>query len=156
MRGNRHSDKWDRISVYVQSIIDNLNDGGNRIALWKRAIEDFLKAPIFGVGFYYRKDLDAGFVGRDIIPKMYHNTILQMLGACGTVGLAAYLFHRTQTIISLFKYITLERVYLAFTCGILLFVSLFDNHMFYLFPTLLYVGLVGLLKASEKSSVNIA
>ena len=147
--------KWDRISVYVQSIIDNLNDGGNRIALWKRAIEDFLKAPIFGVGFYYRI-LDAGFVGRDIIPKMYHNTILQMLGACGTVGLAAYLFHRTQTIISLFKYITLERVYLAFTCGILLFVSLFDNHMFYLFPTLLYVGLVGLLKASEKSSVNIA
>lgn len=27
------------------------------------AIEDFLKAPIFGMGFYYLKDLDAGFVG---------------------------------------------------------------------------------------------
>ena len=146
--------KWDKLAVYVQSIIDNLNDGGNRIELWKRAIEDFLKAPIFGVGFYYLKDLDAGFVGLDIIPKMYHNTILQILGACGIVGLVTYLFHRAQTAISLFKNITLERVYLALTGGILLFVSLFDNHMFYLFPTLLYVGLVGLLKASEKSSVN--
>lgn len=116
------------------------------------AIEDFLKAPIFGMGFYYLKDLDAGFVGLDIIPKMYHNTILQMLGACGAVGLATYLFHRVQTVISFFKNITLERVYLAFTCGILLIVSLFDNHMFYLFPTLLYVGLVGLLKASEKKN----
>lgn len=70
------------------------------------------------------------------------------------MGLVTYLFHRAQTAISLFKNITLERVYLALTGGILLFVSLFDNHMFYLFPTLLYVGLVGLLKASEKSSVN--
>ena len=143
--------EWDTLAVYIKSIIDNLNDGGNRIALWKRAIEDFLRAPIFGVGFYYLKDLDLGFVGLDIIPKMYHNTVLQMLGACGAVGLAAYLFHRVQTVISFFKNITLERVYLAFTGGILLFVSLFDNHMFYLFPTLLYVGLVGLLNVSENN-----
>ena len=142
--------EWDTLAVYIKSIIDNLNDGGNRIALWKRAIEDFLRAPIFGVGFYYLKDLDLGFVGLEIIPKMYHNTILQMLGACGTAGAAAYLFHRVQTVISFFKNITLERVYLAFTGGILLFISLFDNHMFYLFPTLLYVGLVGLLNVSEK------
>ena len=141
--------KWDKLAVYIQSIIDNLNDGGNRIELWKRAIEDFLKAPVFGVGFYYLKDLDVGFVGLDIIPKMYHNTILQILGACGIVGLAAYLLHRVQTVISLLKNINLERLYVAFTGGALLFVSLFDNHMFYLFPTLLYVGLVGLLKASE-------
>lgn len=82
----------DKLIVYINSIIENLNDGGNRVALWKRAIEDFLEAPVFGVGFYYLKDLDAGFVGLDIIPKMYHNTILQMLGACGIVGLIAYLF----------------------------------------------------------------
>ena len=141
--------QWDKLIVYINSIIENLNDGGNRILLWQRAIEDFLKAPIFGVGFYYLKDLDLGFVGLDIIPKMYHNTPLQMLGACGIVGLTAYLFHRVQTSISFFKKVNLERVYLAFTMGALLLVSLFDNHMFYLFPTLLYVGLVGLLKASE-------
>lgn len=141
--------KWDKLAIYIQSIIDNLNDGGNRIALWKRAIEDFLKAPVFGVGFYYLKDLDLGFVGLDIIPKMYHSTFFQMLGACGIVGVATYLFHRAQTVISFFKNVNLERVYLAFTMGALLLVSLFDNHMFYLFPTLLYVGLVGLLKASE-------
>lgn len=27
--------KWDKLVVYVQSIIDNLNYGGNRIALWE-------------------------------------------------------------------------------------------------------------------------
>lgn len=59
-------------------------------------------------------------------------------------------FHRGQTVISFVKNINRERIYVAFTGGILLFVSLFDNHMFYLFPTLLYVGLIGLLKASEE------
>ena len=134
-------------------MIDNITEnGGNRVALWQRAWEDFLKAPVFGVGFYYLKDLDAGFVGLDIIPKMYHNTVLQMLGACGVVGIGAYLFHRVQTVMSFLKTINQERIYLAITiCG-LLFVSLFDNHMFYIFPTIIYVGLVGLLKISENKN----
>ena len=146
----------DTINYYLKGMIDNITeDGGNRVALWQRAWEDFLKAPVFGVGFYYLKDLDAGFVGLDIIPKMYHNTGLQMLGACGVVGIVAYLFHRAQTIMSFLKKINQERIYLAVTiCG-LLFVSLFDNHMFYIFPTIIYVGLIGILKSSENKDEQV-
>lgn len=143
---------YDDVMHYISSMLDNIKDGGNRVAIWQRAVEDFLKAPIFGVGFYYLKDLDAGFVGLDIIPKMYHNTVLQMLGACGMVGLAAYAVHRAQTIISFVRNINTERIFIAISAGALLFVSLFDNHMFYIFPTILYVGFVGMMKASEGMS----
>lgn len=148
--GVRH----DAILVYFKEISENIKDGGNRVDLWKRAVEDFLKAPVFGVGFYYLKDLDAGFVGLNIIPLMYHNTLLQMLGACGIVGLAAYLIHRVQTVFSFTKNITTERVYLAITLGVFLFICLFDNHMFYIFPTILYTGLIALLKASENKNTS--
>lgn len=140
---------FELIMSYLDPMLDNIENGGNRIGLWQRAIEDFLKAPVFGVGFYYLKDLDAGFVGLDIIPLMYHNTVLQMLGACGIVGLIAYAVHRVQTIISCFKNITVGRIYVAITLGGLLFISLFDNHMFYIFPTIVYIAFVGLLQASE-------
>ena len=147
---------FELIMSYLNPMIENIENGGNRIRLWQRAIEDFLKAPVFGVGFYYLKDLDAGFVGLDIIPLMYHNTVLQMLGACGIVGLIAYAFHRLQTIISCFKNITVGRIYVAITLGGLLFISLFDNHMFYIFPTIVYIAFVGLLQASESKKEQTA
>ena len=136
---------------YIEDIAENIKDGGNRLALWKRAVEDFMKAPVFGVGFYYLKDLDAGFVGLDIIPKMYHNTLLQMAGACGFVGLAAYVVHRMHTVISYIKNINTDRTYIAVTIAVFLLVSLFDNHMFYIFPTILYAGLTGLMQASQNA-----
>lgn len=140
---------FDFIMKVIEPLIENVQDGGNRMELWDRAIEDFLKAPVFGVGFYYLKELDVGLVGLDIIPKMYHDTVLQMLAGCGIVGLVAYAVHRVQTIWSLIKNINFERVYIGITIGAFLLVSIFDNHMFYLFPTILYAALIGVLKASE-------
>ena len=137
------------IKNYILDMLGNIEEGGNRLMLWKRAMEDFAKAPLFGVGFYYLKDLDAGFVGLEIIPKMYHSTLFQMLGACGAAGLAAYAVHRVQTIISLFKNMSLGRIYIAITAGTLLIISLFDNHIFYIFPTFIYVGFLGFFKATE-------
>jgi hypothetical protein len=81
---------------------------------------------------------------------MYHDTLLQFLGACGAVGLFAYGVHRSQTVISYVKNITVERTYIALTILALLLVSLFDNHLFYIFPTLTYSMIVAVMVNSEK------
>ena len=82
---------------------------------------------------------------------MYHNTVFQLLGSCGIIGLAAYVFHRVQTVISFFKNPTLERVYIAVTIITLLVLNLLDNHLFYMLPTLVYSTLLAAyIKAEEK------
>lgn len=144
---------WDEFIMYFNSVGDNFETGSGRLILWERAFKNFLDYPVFGVGFFGGNidDLDPGFAGLEIIPRMYHNTFMQMLGGCGIVGLIAYIVHRLQTIWSFIKNITRERIFLAIILGVFLTVCLLDNHIFYLFPTLMYTALVALLYASEKT-----
>lgn len=142
---------WEQFINYFSSVGDNFATGSGRITLWERAFKNFLDYPLFGVGFFGGKidDLDPGFAGLAIIPRMYHNTFMQLLGGCGIVGLVTYIIHRLQTIWSFIKNITRERIYLAIVLGVFLTVCLLDNHIFYLFPTLLYTALIALLHATE-------
>ena len=144
---------WDEFIIYFNTLGDNFENGNGRFILWERAFKDFLNYPLFGVGFFGNNvsDIDPGFAGLDIIPRMYHNTIMQMLGGCGIVGLIAYVVHRLQTIWSFIKNITRERIFIAIVLGVFLTICLFDNHLFYLFPTLIYTALIALLFASEKT-----
>lgn len=72
------------------------------------------------------------------MPPRYHNTFFQLIGAMGTFGLLAYLYHRYQTIRMTFTKPTLEKTYLfLFILGLLL-ASLLDCHLFNLGPGLNY------------------
>ena len=82
---------------------------------------------------------------------MCHNTVLQLLSSCGIVGLIAYLIHRTQTVISFFRKITLQRSFIALTILSILVICLFDNHIFNIFPTIIYGALTAIFDKSEKS-----
>ena len=62
-----------------------------RLQLYKRAVQDFLAHPVFGVGL--------GWVAnRDLHPSKtfalcwYHNAPLQIIGSLGVVGAAAYIY----------------------------------------------------------------
>ena len=66
------------------------------------------------------------------------------------LGFGAYAVHRIQTVLSFFRNVTHDRVFIAFTIGGLILVSLLDNHIFYLFPTIIYSMLLGVLVLSEK------
>lgn len=143
---------FDEVMLYFKSLGDNFMTGSGRIELWKRAVKYFEEYPIFGIGFFGGdlSDYAGDFIGLDIIPLMYHNTVIQMFAACGLTGLIAYIIHRIQTIISFFRNITRERIFIVMTGCVFLILCLFDNHLFYLFPTLVYTALVAVLKASEK------
>jgi O-antigen ligase len=144
--------RWDKISDLFANVLHNLTNTSGRTELYATALENFKKYPIFGIGFFINLANDPGWAGLDIIPLMYHNTFMQLLGACGGLGLLTYAIHRTQTVICYIKNITVERTYIAFTILALLIVNLFDNHLFYLLPTILYGCLVAVLKSSEKGA----
>lgn len=154
--------KKDWLSYVFAGLINNFLSGSGRTTVWQNSIKKFLDNPIFGNGFYDLSEeskLSPGFLGQgqaftEVVPFMAHNTILQLLYCSGIVGLLAYLYHRYQTVLSLVKNPTANRVFIALTiCGILL-TSLLDNHIFYPFPLFIYGVLLGLFSASEKDENN--
>lgn len=137
--------KRDDISQLVDAFMEA---SSSRNLLWEQAFEAFEAFPAFGVGFYRELTYDPGFSGLNFIPDMYHNTIVQLLGACGFFGLAAYLAHRIVTIYSLSKRPTFERLTIAASIAGLLISCMFDNHIFYLTGTVVYGILLAFLDKS--------
>ena len=131
--------------IFDNMIVDGELNGSGRIQLWQEAISNFKKYPILGAGFYYSRPFKLSF-----LPSMYHNTILQLLSCSGIIGLIVYLAHRTQTVISFSKNITVERSFIALTALSVLLLSLLDNHIFNIFPTIIYSALIAVLDKSEE------
>lgn len=135
--------------IFNNVVVDGELSGSGRIRLWREAIENFKAFPIFGKGFYVKFSYTAQS-GLGFIPFMCHNTPLQLLSSCGIVGFGAYTVHRIQTVISVFKNVTIERAFIATSILAMLIISLFDNHMFNIFPTIIYSCLIAVLAAGEK------
>ncbi len=138
-------------AIFGNIIVNGEFYGSERWEIWKEAINYFLDSPLFGAGFYVKYNYD-GTAGLSFIPMMCHNTILELLGACGIVGLAAYIIHRVQTVISFCKNVTLERTFIVLTILPILLLSLLDVHIFIIFPTVIYSSLLAvLIKSQEKT-----
>ncbi len=127
-------------------------NGSGRMEIYKIALDNYKSAPVFGTGFFADIPPAANFVGLDIIPARYHNTIMQVLAACGTFGIVTYGIHRIQTFVCYFKNVTMDRTFVALTVLSLLIISLVDNHMFNLLPTLVYSCLIGVLVKSQQKT----
>ncbi|MGN1373382.1 MAG: O-antigen ligase family protein [Candidatus Coproplasma sp.] len=150
--------KKEEFMEMFKDLATSFSTGSGRTKIWRDGLKKFLHNPIFGNGFY---DITAtetntpGFNGEgygftEAIPFMCHNTLVQLLFACGAVGLIAYAVHRGQTIISLFKNPDGGRFFLMFTISGILFTSLLDNHIFYPLPLFLYTTLLAVFAVSEK------
>ncbi|MBO5374004.1 MAG: O-antigen ligase family protein [Clostridia bacterium] len=127
---------WDKLSTTLSSYLNQgFNDNG-RFELYKHGVDNFLSHPIFGGGF--GSCLEDNF-GHGIEPNRYHNTIIEMLAACGIIGFGAYVFHRYQTV-KLFIQAKKDEstIFLALTILALLLTSLLDNHFFNLYTTMYY------------------
>lgn len=127
-----------------------IETSNGRSELWQDAIDNFKTSPVFGIGFFVNLHNDPGFAGMEIIPNMYHNTFFQLLGACGIFALIAYLVHRVFTVISFCKNITAERSYIGLTILGILITTLFDNHLFYILPTIIYSFLLAIMVKGQE------
>ncbi len=114
-----------------------LGDNG-RFELYRLALQSFLRAPLFGVGYY-----DSGIVSPWVQtnPHLYHNTLLQMLASGGALGALAYLFHRAQTV-RLFwqKRRSPLSLFLLLIAAAVVLTSLVDEHIFHIYPAILYTA----------------
>lgn len=139
--------KWDLIIKLLGSIFDNLLDengiffGNGRIKLIKTAMQFFISRPIFGSGFYLNFQ-ENDFTGLAFVPEFACNTFAEILAACGIVGFFAYIVHRVQTFIAFANKPTQNKAFFALILTGILLISLLDNHMFNIFPNLIYSSLL--------------
>lgn len=137
--------KFSSLGDYIMRFF---NDNG-RFAIYEHGLINYLTSPVFGGGFS-SSTFDAHRFNI-FLPPRYHNTFVQMLATCGSVGFLAYLFHRYQTIKLCISSKKLSTAFVALAIGTMLFASMFDNHLFNIYPTFAYtLFLVGI----EKSMVQ--
>lgn len=134
--------------IFANIIVGGELNGSGRTRLWREALENFSTYPLLGKGFYVTFSY-TGNSGLGFIPLMCHNTILQLMSCSGIIGLGAYLIHRTQTVLSFCRNINTERGFIAITILAMLIICLFDNHIFNIFPTIIYSALVAVLVQNE-------
>jgi hypothetical protein len=80
------------------------------------------------------------------LPARYHNTYVQLLASCGSVGFFAYVYHRYDTLRMVFKEQNIEKYFLNLCISGLLLTSLLDCHFFNFGPGLTYSILLLLME----------
>lgn len=113
----------------------SLGDNG-RFDIWGEAIREFLKNPLFGTGFWSVPS-DAFYV-TSFLPPFAHQTFVELLSACGIVGLLAYLFYRAKSAVPFLRRPTLLKTMLGISILVLLGESLLDNFVFYIYTMVYY------------------
>lgn len=130
----------------------------DRMQLYKTGLKNFFKNPILGQGFYAYKGYVWNYANNTVkfLPARYHNTYVQQLAACGILGLAAYIYHKYQTI----KLISSsEKDYALFmiVTSLLGFIllSLLDCHFHNIGPGFIYSAILLILeKVHTLNKVN--
>ena len=124
------------------SLLKKGMDPSTRDDIYREGLLLFSKAPIFGSSFfspgYQPWDWSTSSAFSNFFPPRWHNTIIQLLASCGIVGLAAYGFHRVQTIRLFLLSFCKEKSFIA--CFLLVFIcaNMFDCHFYNIGPTLFY------------------
>lgn len=115
---------------------DSISESG-RWLLWENGIQDFISAPLFGVGFN-----DGGYPDatkyNNVYSNMYHCIGIEFPAAMGVVGCIAFLIHAVQLAVLFFKKFTADRALILMLPLMILGMSLVDNFFFYLHFQIFY------------------
>lgn len=134
---------FDRLLDVFALFIEEIDAISKRDLLFINGMKQFREYPIFGGTFYPQGD----YVPWDwaelesftsFFPPRWHNTLVQIAASCGIVGLAAYVFHRVQTVRLFLRDFSTEKLFIALFIIALLAAGLLDNHFFNVGPVLLY------------------
>lgn len=137
-------------SVLLELELDPLG----RDELFRDGLDKFLRSPLFGSGFFSIEWGRYGDSEMTFLPYFWHNTFIQWLGACGILGLAAYLFHRWQTVLLLLRKPSREKNFIAACVGAILLTSLLDCHLFNIGVTFVYSVFLLFAEKSEESETE--
>lgn len=141
---------WGKISSILGDYISRGLDDNGRFEMYLHGLKNFLNHPIFGGGFNSSYATEHQFI--IFLPYRYHNTVIQMMATCGSVGLFAYLFHRYQTVKLFIIKRNLKNLFLSLSIAALLVTSLLDNHFFNIYPAFIYTIILVLVEKTQKTS----
>ena len=131
----------------------NFNDSG-RFDIYLNGLKVYLDNPILGQTFYPASfpmyDFSDVEAFSSFFPPRWHNTVIQMLASCGTVGMIAYSYHRIDTIRFFWKKRTTINVFIATSILALLVMSLLDCHFFNVGPVFFYSMALTVMEFAEE------
>lgn len=128
---------FDVIREIFSVVFDRGFGDSNRFEIWRNGVLNFFSAPWFGVGFFASFHVDVN-IENWLFPDMYHNIVIQILASCGLFGIFAYTLHLSQIFALLVRKLTPERIFYFAIFFMISGTSLLDNHIFHVFPALLY------------------
>ncbi len=138
----------DKLFSLVNNFLEKGFDDNGRYSLWSSAWDAFLRAPVFGSGFYDTCSYDGWSTFG--MPQMCHNTVLQFFGSIGAVGILAYGYHRFETIKLFFKKPNATKIFLGICIlGFLLF-GMLDVVFFIGYTNIFYMMMLLFMQYSEK------
>lgn len=134
---------FDTLKNVYALFIDEIGEISKRDLLFINGVKQFGEFPIFGGTFFPQgeyvpwdwAELEAF---SSFFPPRWHNTLVQIAASCGIVGLAAYGWHRYQTVRLFLRHRSTENLFIAVYIVALLAAGLMDNHFFNVGPVLLY------------------
>ncbi len=109
-----------------------------RFEMWKLGMDNFRSRFVNGIGFF---GIDRESWTNIGMPGFLHNTFVQLMASCGVLGLITYLVYRARTVVLFVRRPSANRLFLGLMLLALLGTSLFDNHMFNIYPVF-YYGLI--------------
>lgn len=133
----------DIANVFESVMEKEFFESEDRFGTYRYGLESFLRNPVFGNGFYFgekslyqygMETLPDGY----FLPPRYHNTYIQLLVSGGIFAIAAYLFHRAQTVLLVLRKKSVFKIFLGISVLALLVGSLVDCHFFNFGPGLTY------------------
>lgn len=136
----------DALKKIFSSVFAAGTDDSGRKKLFVLAWDYFLANPAFGAG-WGGKNWEDGYAFLKFFKA--HNTVLQLLGGLGIFGFAAYIFHRVQTCLVVFRRPTKEKTCIALSVAVLLLTCMMDVHIFSIGPGILYSILLAFLEGEN-------
>lgn len=149
---------FDKLMDVFALFFQELFQVSQRDNLFVYGMKQFAEHPIFGGSFfpqgeYVPWDWSTSEAFSSFFPPRWHNTLVQVAASCGIVGLAAYAFHRFQTVRFLLRDRSPEKGYIAIYIAVLLACSLLDCHFFNIGPVLMYSMALAFAENIHRSQV---
>ena len=145
---------YDKLIALVNNFLQYGFGDNGRFALWQSAWKSFLRAPIFGAGFYDTCSYEGWATFG--MPQMCHNTILQFFGSAGIVGVLAYAYHRFETVRLAIRKPNPVKIFLSICIiGFLLF-GMLDVVFFIGYPNIFYAMMLLFMQYSERAEESFS
>lgn len=142
----------DKILLMLKDFLDRGFSDNGRFKLWLAAFDNFIKAPMFGSGFYSLSVEGQAVFGP--LPIMAHNTVMELLSAMGIFGLFAYAYYRIKSLKPFFVKPSLTKTFLGISVLVILFESLLDNFIFNVYPMFYVMAAMAVVfKLSEEKEI---